>query len=401
MISLFQKLALITCSLAVFLLASGCGGSAKKPKETNVSNNKKVIENKTDERTLDLQSEPFGKTSEGIDVTQYLLSNSNGVSVGLMNLGATVTSVYLPDRGGKSENVVLNWNDLAGFEKGTSYFGSICGRYANRIAKGKFSLDGKEYQLATNNDPNHLHGGDKGFNRHVWLASEIQEEDVVGVKFTMVSDDGEEGYPGSMNVNVTYTLNKQNELKIEYLATTDKPTVVNLTNHCYWNLAGANSGTMLDQLLTLNCEEYLEVDDTLIPTGKRLKVSETEMDFLTPHPIGERISKLKIGGYDHCYIVKGSNSEKPVLAAKVEDTQSGRVMEVFTTEPGIQLYSSIHLDGSETNNNYPQYAAFCLEAQHFPDSPNHPDFPSTVLRPEQVYHQITIHRFSVNKSERK
>ena len=383
------------CCIALLFLA-GCQGKTKDTEGKKVPNN---ISNKKaqNERTLDIQSEPAGETAGGVAITQYWLSNSNDVTIGLMNLGATVTAVVLPDAKGNTENVVLHWDDVSDYEQGTSYFGSICGRYANRIAKGKFALDGKDYQLATNNEPNHLHGGDKGFNRHVWLGREIKEEDFVGVEFTLVSDDDEEGYPGSLIVKVTYTLNLQNELKIEYTATTDKPTVVNLTNHCYWNLAGANSGTMLDQLLTLHCDEYLEVDKTLIPTGKKVKVSNTEMDFLTPHTIGERISKVKAGGYDHCYVVKNSNSTKPVLVAKVEDPKSGRVMEVLTTEPGIQLYAALHLDGSDKVNNYPKHAGFCLEAQHFPDSPNQSTFPTTTLRPGEVYRQITIHRFSVNK----
>ncbi len=391
----FQKTMIITFCFTGPLLFVGCRGEVKKHVSTGLSN----IDKKNDfaQRTLDIQSEPFGETANGEDITQYLLSNSNGVSVSLINLGATVTSVYLPDNKGETKNVVLNWNDLAMYEKGASHFGSICGRYANRIAKGKFQLEGKEYQLAINNKPNHLHGGIKGFNRRLWMARKIQEEDMVGVEFNLVSSDGEEGYPGNLNVNVTYTLNKKNELKIEYIATTDKTTVLNLTNHCYWNLAGAASGTMLDQLLTLHCDEYLEFDETKIPTGKKVNVAGTEMDFLSPRAIGERLSQVKGKGYDHCYVMKKHSPQKPVIAAKVEDPKSGRVMEVFTTEPSIQLYTAGHLNGSDKVKGYPQYAGFCLEAQHFPDSPNQPSFPSTVLRPGEVYRQVTIHRFSVKE----
>ncbi|VAX39118.1 Aldose 1-epimerase, partial [hydrothermal vent metagenome] len=390
----FQKMMMITFCFTGLLLFVGCRGEAKKRVSTGLSN----IDKKNDsaQRTLDIQSEPFGETANGEEITQYLLSNSNGVSVGLINLGATVTSVYLPDNKGETKNVVLNWDDIAMYEKGASHFGSICGRYANRIAKGKFQLEGKEYQLAINNKPNHLHGGIKGFNRRLWMARKIQEEDVVGVEFNLVSSDGEEGYPGNLNVSVTYRLNKKNELKIEYIATTDKTTVLNLTNHCYWNLAGAASGTVLDQLLTLHCDEYLEFDETKIPTGKKMNVAGTEMDFLSPRAIGERISQVKGKGYDHCYVMKDPNPQNPVIAAKVEDPKSGRVMEIFTTEPGVQFYTPVgQINNSNKEKRYSKYAGFCLEAQHFPDSPNQPGFPSTVLRPGEVYRQVTIHRFSV------
>lgn len=345
---------------------------------------------------LAVQSEPYGTMSSGEEVVHYSLMNRHGMQVGLINLGGIITAVVVPDRNGQNANVTLHFDDFAGYQVNGSYFGGLCGRYANRIAQGKFTLDGTEYSLATNNGPNHLHGGNDSFIRKVWRHEQVKTDDAVGVKFTYVSADGEEGYPGELTVRVTYSLNDANELKIDYEATTDKTTVLNLTNHAYWNLAGAANGTVLDQELTLFCDQYLPVDETSIPTGELASVKGTPMDFISPHKIGERIAEPVNGGggYDHCYVVNGKiGALRP--AAKIVDAASGRMMEISTTEPGIQLYTGNHLQGTPATGNAPKHGAFCLEAQHFPDSPNRPEFPTTVLKPGEVYRQTTVHKFSV------
>jgi len=348
---------------------------------------------------LSVQSEPFGETPDGQSIVHYSLTNRNGLRVGLINFGAIITAVDAPDRGGNKANVTLHFDDLPAYITNPPYFGGICGRYANRIAFGKFTLDGQEYQLATNNGKHHLHGGkDGGFIKKVWQHERIDSDKAAGVKFTYVSPDGEEGYPGTLTVAVTYTLNDDNELRLDYQATTDKPTVLNLTNHAYWNLAGAGNGTVLDHEMQLFCDKYLPVDEGSIPTGELADVAGTAMDFREPHKIGERIDQTVNGngGYDHCYVVNGKYGElRP--AAKIVDPKSGRMLEIFTTEPGIQLYTANHLKGTPDNGNAVKHGAFCLEAQHFPDSPNRPEFPSTVLRPGETYRQTTVHKFSVAK----
>jgi aldose 1-epimerase len=281
------------------------------------------------------------------------------------------------------------------------YFGSTVGRYGNRIAKGKFRIGDQEYTLATNNGPNHLHGGIKAFDALVWNAKEVKTDNAAGIEFTLRSADGDEGYPGALTATVTYTLNNDNELKIEYSATTDKPTIVNLTNHCYWNLGGAGAGQILRHELTIAADKYLPIDATSIPTSEAASVKGTAMDFTSPHAIGERIDELKkppheTKGYDHCYVLRGQ-SGKLELAARVKDPSSGRVMEIRTTEPGLQLYCGNFLDGSESNGGFKQHEAFCLETQHYPDSPNQPSFPTTLLKPGQVYKSTTVHKFSVEK----
>ena len=278
------------------------------------------------------------------------------------------------------------------------YFGGVCGRYANRIKHGKFSLDGTEYQLATNNGDHHLHGGKEHFMRKLWKAEPFQADKVAGVKMTYVSPDNEENFPGTLTSVVTYTLNDNNELTIEYAATTDKPTILNLTNHAYWNLAGANGGLVLDHDLTLFCDKYLPVDESSIPTGELAPVAGTCMDFLKAEKIGARIDQTVNGGggYDHCFVVNGKIGElRPT--AKIVDPKSGRVMEIATTEPGVQFYTGNHLKGTPETGNAPKHGAFCLETQHFPDSPNHPDFPTTRLNPGETYTQKTVHKFSVAK----
>jgi aldose 1-epimerase len=363
--------------------------SSKGDSENETS--KDAAMNTGNEFQLAIQSEPYGATADGQEITQFLLSNDKGVSVSIINYGAIVTTVYVPDREGKTENITLGFDSLAEYEKKGPYFGAICGRYANRIADGKFTLEGKEYQLAQNNPPSHLHGGEQGFDKKVWAAESFSKKDEVGVRLSLVSPDGEEGYPGKLTLNVVYTLNNNNEFKIDYTATSDQATPINVTNHCYWNLAG--KGTVLDQELVLNCDQYLPVSDVAIPTGKLALVKETPMDFTSAHKIGERIAQVE-GGYDHCWVVNPSENQ-PAFTAKVKDPDSGRVMEIFTTEPGIQFYTGNFLDGTEASGGYPKNGGLCLEAQHFPNSPNQPEFPNTILKPGEVYEQTTIHKFSV------
>jgi aldose 1-epimerase len=348
--------------------------------------------------TMTHDVKPFGKTEGGQEVKVHTLTNTKGLRVRLIDFGATLISVEAPDRHGKNANITLGFPSLAGYLQRHPYFGSTVGRYANRIAGGKFTLDGKTYALATNNGPNHLHGGNKGFDAVLWKSEAVSSPDAVGVRFSYVSRDGEEGYPGTLETTVSYTLNDANELRIDYAATTDKPTVVTLTNHSYWNLAGAGSGDILKHELTLAADQYLPIDDTSIPTGELAAVKRTPFDFTQPHAIGERIGELKkephkTKGYDHCFVLRGQQG-KLDLAARVTEPTSGRVMEVFTTEPGIQLYCGNFLDGSPSAGGYKQHDAFCLETQHYPDSPNKPSFPSTVLRPGQTYRSTTMHRFS-------
>ena len=297
---------------------------------------------------LTVQSEPFGTMPDGQTITHFSLTNRNGMRVALINLGAIVTAVDVPDRDGNKANVTLHFPDLAGYEVNGPHFGGICGRYANRIAFGKFSLDGKEFQLATNNGPHHLHGGNVGFDKMVWRHEWLDMDDQAGVKFTYVSADGEEGYPGTLTVNVTYSLDDKNELRIDYEATSDKPTVLNLTNHAYWNLAGAGNGTVHDHELTLFCDRFLPVDEGAIPTGELAGVAGTPMDFRQPHKIGERI-ELPVngnGGYDHCYVVNGTRMESFDPQRRWLNRSPVRVMEVSTTEPGIQLYTGNFLNGT-------------------------------------------------------
>jgi aldose 1-epimerase len=345
--------------------------------------------------------QPFGKTDDGQEIKVHTLTNTKGVRVKLINYGATLISVETPDKNGRVANITLSFPSLEGYLQRHPYFGSTVGRYANRIAGGKFTLEGKTYTLAMNNGPNHLHGGRKAFDAMVWKAEPVTMHDKVGVKFSHTSPDGDEGYPGRLDVTVTYTLSDDNALRIEYAATTDKPTVVNLTNHAYWNLGGAGSGDILKHELMLAADKYLPIDDNSIPTGEPSPVKGTPFDFTTPHTIGERIGELKkdphkTKGYDHCYVLRGQQG-KLELAARVKDPASGRVMEVHTTEPGVQLYCANFLDGSPGGGGYKQHDAFCLETQHYPDSPNQPQFPSTTVRPGQTFKSTTEHRFTVEK----
>jgi aldose 1-epimerase len=340
----------------------------------------------------------FGKTPEGTSVDLYVLTNTHGVKAKIMTYGAILTELHAPDRDGKFEDVVLGFDDLASYLAGHPYFGATVGRVANRIAKGKFTLDGKDYSLAVNNGPNTLHGGEKGFDKKVWKAQPKETSDGPSVKFTYVSPDGEEGYPGTLTATVIYTFTNENAVKIEYHATTDKPTLVNLTNHSYFNLAGARAGDILGHELMIAADSYTPTDDTLIPTGEIRPVAGTPLDFTKPHTIGARIGQIpaSVGGYDHNFVLRGGGQEL-VLAARAYEPKSGRVLEMYTTQPGTQLYTSNFLDGKLKGKGgvaYKKHQAFCLEAEHFPDSIHHDNFPSIVLRPGQTYSQTTIYKLS-------
>jgi aldose 1-epimerase len=347
---------------------------------------------------MSIEKKSIGETPDGTKVDEYTLTNAGGLRIKIITYGAMLTTVEVPDRDGKLGVVTLYLDSLNDYLAGHPFFGCVAGRYANRIARGKFTLDGAEYTLATNNGRNHLHGGVKGFDKAVWKAEPMEGDDFVGVKFTLLSPDGDEGYPGTLTATATYTLANDNQLKMEYTARTDKPTHVNLTNHAYWNLAGAGSGDVLGHELMLNADRYLPVDDELIPLGELAGVKGTPMDFTQPKTIGSRIARVK-GGYDHCYVLNKKEGEELSLAARIVEPKSGRVMEIYTTQPGIQLYTGNFLDGSLTVAGKPckKHYGFCLETEHFPDSPNHPEYPSTVLRPGETYHEVTVHKFSVRK----
>jgi aldose 1-epimerase len=339
---------------------------------------------------------PFGKTADGSGVAVYTLKSKGGVTAKVMTLGATLIELHAPDKAGKTADVVLGFNDVAGYQSDRNqFFGCVVGRVANRIAKGKFTLDGKEYSLATNNGPNHLHGGVKrSFDKVVWKAEVQAAGSGPGVRFHYSSPDGEEGYPGKLDVTVTYRLTDKNELSIDYQAVTDRATPVNLTNHTYFNLAGAGADTVLEHELTVAADSYTPVDDTLIPTGKIAPVKDTPFDFTTPHKLSERIDQLiktAAMGYDHNFVLRKRQAE-PTFAAKVRDPASGRTLTVLTMQPGVQIYSGNFLKGQEGRDGkiYKQRSAMCLETQHFPDSVNQPAFPSVILRPGQEFRRTTV-----------
>ncbi|HWE94144.1 MAG TPA: aldose epimerase family protein [Tepidisphaeraceae bacterium] len=352
--------------------------------------------------TPGIQKSDFGTTADGLPVEAYTLTNTHGLYAKIITYGATLVQMHAPDRDNRDGDVVLGFDDLAGYQsKGNPFFGATAGRVANRIANGKFTLDGQEYTLATNNGPNTLHGGTVGFDKKIWRARAVATVNGPSVEFHYVSPDMEEGFPGTLDVTVTYTLTEDDALRIDYKATTDKPTIVNLTNHSYWNLSAVQSPTILDEVLILNADNYTPVNETSIPTGEIAPVRDTVFDFTEPHAIGERIDQVPGGppvGYDHNYVVNGKPGQLRI-AARVQDPQTGRQMEVWTTEPGVQLYTSNYMDGVKGKGGvaYPRHGAVCLETQHYPDSINHPDFPSTVLRPGETYTSTTIHKFSTNK----
>lgn len=353
-----------------------------------------------------VEQTPFGTMPDGkTPITSYTLSNRNGVSVSVIDYGGIVTAIRVPDKDGAFGDVALGFDDLKGYLGEHPFFGSNAGRCANRIAKGRFTLDGKEYTLATNNGPNHLHGGKEGFNRKVWRAEPGMTAAGPTVRLTYTSKDGEEGYPGTLSVTMNYTLTSDNELRLDYAATTDKPTVCNLAHHSYFNLAGQGNGTILDHVVQIFAKNYTPTDDTLIPTGKIAPVAGSPFDFTEPTPIGKHIKEIdaKPVGYDLNYVLDGKAGGAPFLAARVTDPKTGRVMEVLTDQPGLQFYTGNFLDGSNKGKGgavYPQYGGFCMEAQKFPDSINHPDWKDVsdaVLRPGQEYKQTTIYKFSVKK----
>lgn len=335
----------------------------------------------------------FGTTRQGEPVTEFTLSNPDGISTSILTFGGIIRTLIVDDRDGDPADVVLGFDSLQSYEERHPYFGTITGRFANRIARGTFTLDGKTYTLATNNGPNHLHGGLDGFDRKVWNATTSSTPDAVHLKLTYVSPDGEEGYPGELSTTVTYTLTSRDELVIDYEATTTKPTPINLTNHAYFNLAGHNSGDILKHELTIDAERMVPVDETSIPLGPLASVANTPFDFRAPHPIGGRITEVGIG-YDHNYVLP-DGPRKLHLAARAIDPKSGRYLEVLTTEPGVQLYTGNYLDGTLTGKggaSYEKHAGFCLETQHFPDSVNHPTYPSTILRPGETFRSTTVLR---------
>ena len=344
--------------------------------------------------------EPFGKTADGEAAERYTLKNAKGVTATIMTRGATLTELHVPDKAGKTADVVLGFDDVAGYESDDNqYFGCTVGRVGNRIAKGKFTLNGKEYQLAVNNGPNHLHGGLKrSFDKVVWKAQGIETKNGPGVKFTYTSPDGEEGYPGKMSATVTYSLNDANELRIDYETTTDADTPINLTNHSYFNLGGAGSPTVLEHVLTLNASKYTPTDDTLIPTGKIDPVEGTPLDFRKPTAIGDRIEQLTKTaniGYDHNVVCDGEAGKLRHIAT-LKDPASGRVLKVSTTEPGVQFYSGNFLKGQKGKGGktYAHRSAMCLETQHFPDSVNHPNFPNAILKPGDTYKHTAVFALS-------
>jgi aldose 1-epimerase len=343
-----------------------------------------------------VQKSSFGKLPDGTEIEQYTLTNGKGAVAKVISYGATLTELWIPDKAGKNADVVLGFDNLAQYAGDHPFFGATVGRYGNRIAKGKFSIDGKEFSLFLNNGPNSLHGGKVGFNRKIWKAEPVNVAHGAAVKFTYVSADGEEGYPGTLTVHVIYELADDNALKITYHASTDKATVVNLTNHSYFNLSGAGSGDILTEVLQLDADRYTPVDSTLIPTGELKSVEGTPFDFRKPTAIGARNSQIPgIAGYDHNFVLNGEAGKLRKIG-EVSDPASGRAMEIWTTEPGVQLYVSLGLNGSikGIGGAYPQFGALCLETQHFPDSPNHPTFPSTVVRPGKDYHSETVYKFS-------
>ncbi len=376
---------LLFCAVAFVTSCNNAGTAGDAKNDSMQTNNKPGV-----------ASADWGE-QDGKKVALYTLTNNNGVQVQITNYGGTVTSWVAPDKAGNRSSVVLGFNNLKGYLAKPPYFGALIGRYGNRIANGKFSVDGKKYTLATNNGKNALHGGDKGFDKVVWDATPATDSTPsLTLKYT--SKDGEEGYPGNLNVTVTYTLTNEDELQIDYSATTDKATPINLTNHSYFNLTGDVGNTILNHELMIDADKYTPVDTTLIPTGELKPVAGTPFDFRQPHKIGERIGQVP-GGYDHNFVLNGDMGTMRRVA-KVTDSISGRMLEVFTDQPGLQFYSGNFLDGTiNTDGGKPinQHDALCLETQHFPDSPNEPSFPTTILKPGETYHTVTKYKLSVNK----
>lgn len=348
-----------------------------------------------------MKKQPFGRTAAGVEADLYTFANRSGMEAAVTNYGGILVSLKVPDRAGALADVVLGFDTLDGYLKGHPYFGAIVGRYGNRIARGRFTLGGVEYKLAVNDGANHLHGGITGFDKALWSARDVSTAETAALELSHLSKDGDEGYPGNLSVRVTYSLNDAGELKIDYLATTDKDTVLNLTNHSYFNLAGQGQGDILGHEVMINADRFLPVDAGLIPTGELRPVRGTPFDFTQPVAIGARVGQddeqLKRGrGYDHCWVLNSAPGAL-ALAARVREPASGRVLEVLTTEPAVQFYIGNFLDGSLTGKGgkvYGRRYGFCLETQHYPDSPNQPSFPSVVLKPGAEYRSTTVYRFS-------
>ena len=391
-----SRLTTLACLCSMLALTTSCAHQQSGTGESG-----KASGNGTSK--MSLKQRDFGKTKDGQPVELYTLTNAHGIEAQVTNYGGIITVLRTPDRAGHVDDIVLGFDSLPGYIKDSPYFGAVVGRYANRIAKGQFTLDGKTYHLAKNNGPNSLHGGTRGFDKEVWTAEPFQSDSGVGVRLHYTSPDGEEGYPGTLQVGVTYTLTPRDELVVDYEATTDKATPLNLSQHTYWNLHGGGQGDILDHVLQLDASNFTPVDSTLIPTGQIKPVAGTPFDFRTPTAIGARIDQknqqLEYGkGYDHNWVLDRNGKTGLVPAARVVDPKSGRTLDVSTTEPGIQFYSGNFLDGTihgKGGQVYGHRGALALETQHFPDSPNHPTFPSTILQPGQTYRSRTVFRFGV------
>jgi aldose 1-epimerase len=382
----------IAPGILAFLIATAC--TSERPPATTVA-------------SASVGRASFGSTADGKPVDVYTLVNAHGIRARILTYGGIVQSLEIPDRTGAMDDVVLGFDDLAGYVKSSPYFGAIVGRYGNRIARGRFTLDGKTYTLAINNGPNHLHGGIKGFDKVVWDAQSFRGDSGVGVTLTYTSPDGEEGYPGTLHAKVTYTLNDRDELAIDAEATTDKATPVNLTNHTYWNLAGDGKRDILGHLLMVESNDIVPVDSTLIPTGQLMPVEGTPFDFRTPTAIGARIAdshvQLRYGnGYDHTFVLDRASGTGLKHALRVVEPTTGRTLDISTTEPGVQVYSGNFLDGTAVGRHGHVYRfryGLALETHHFPDSPNQPSFPSTILRPGETYRTRTVWSFGTDKGK--
>jgi aldose 1-epimerase len=345
--------------------------------------------------SMNITKAPFGTLPDGTAVSLWTLTNSRGDLLKMTDYGALIVSIEVPDRQGNRTNVTLGFPKLDGYLERHPYFGATVGRFCNRIAKGKFSLDGTTYSLAQNNGPNHLHGGEVGFDKLVWKTEELRGDNYVGLRFSLLSPDGQEGYPGNLSVQADYLWDNEAKLTIRFTATTDKATPINLTNHAYFNLGGWQGGVIHNHQLQLQCSKYLAIDETMIPTGALADVAGTPLDFRTATPIGQRIAQLTAtNGYDHCFVVDGQPGT-PRSCGMVVDPKSGRGMEIQTTQPGVQLYTGNFLNGSDSNGGFKLHEAFCLETQNFPDAPNQPSFPNSILKPGEKFEQTTSYRFLV------
>ena len=394
------KLVLLKTSLALLLACTiGYDVSDAWSQQSNVDAQQSSVAIQNSAANMTITESEYGQTAAGQAVTLYRCTNKNGTNFSMIDYGATMVSLETRDNRGELANIILTCDSIEGFEKCQSYFGCTVGRYCNRIAAGKFSLDGQEYNLATNNGENHLHGGNVGFDKKMWQVEKLEQPDSVGLRFMLTSSDGDEGYPGTLQAKVDYVLNNDDELEITYEATTDAPTVCSLTNHNYWNLTGKGE-SVLEHSVTLYADQYVAVDG-LIPTGELATVGGTPLDFRTAKQIGSEIEALRDSaakGYDHCFAVRSyTGGDQLRHAADVLEPTTGRVMQIFTNQPGIQFYSGNFLDGSEGSGGYPENAGFCLETQKHPDSPNQPNFPSAVLKPGETYRHQTLHKFRVAK----